>query len=215
MTGWLIILSLAVAIAAALWRFADFRGPALQFLAAALLLAMAGYAWQGQPGLPGSPVAAQVRPERPETAFASLRDVFFPRFTSASRWLIIADSYQRRGNSEDAVGVIRAGLRSSPDNFVLWIGLGNALVQHGGGAMSPAADHAYRRAETIVPGHPATRFFYGMNLIQSGRIDEAEAIWRELLATAPPGGAWRPMVEQRLAILERIRAMRGSGPPAG
>lgn len=214
MTGWIVILLLALAVGLALWRFAGFRGPALQLLAAALLLAMAGYAWQGRPGLPAQPTATQARPERPDSAFAALRHEFFGRFTSAERWLILADSYQRRGNTKEAVAAIRTGIRRNPGNVALWIGLGEALVQHGGGVMSPAADYAYRRAAALAPGHPAARFFYGMGLIQSGRIEAAETIWRDLLANGPPGGRWRPLVEQRLALLERIRAMtEGRMPP--
>lgn len=214
MTGWIVILVLALAIGGALWRFGGFRGPALQLLAAALLLAMAGYAWQGRPGLPAQPAAAQVRPERPDSPFTALRHEFFGRFTSAERWLILADSYNRRGNSKEAVAAIRAGIRRNPGNVALWIGLGDALVQHGGGAMSPAAELAYRRAAALVPDHPAARFFYGMGLIQSGQIEAAETVWRDLLANGPPGGRWRPLVEQRLALLEQIRAMQeGQVPP--
>ena len=51
--GWLIFILLALAIFVALWRFARFDKAALQFLGAGLLLAMAGYVWQGQPGMPG------------------------------------------------------------------------------------------------------------------------------------------------------------------
>lgn len=208
MTGWIVIVVLALAVGASLWRFGGLRGASLQFLAAALLVGMAGYTWQGRPGLGGEPASARVEGERPESAFTALRHEFFGRFTAAERWLILADSYQRRGNSGEAVGAIRAGLRRNPDDLALWIGLGNALVLHGEGAMSPAADYAYRRAAAIAPDHPAPRFFYGMSLIQGGRIEEAQAIWRDLLATAPEGGEWRPKVEERLAILEQFQEMR-------
>ena len=48
--GWLPVILLVLAIAAALYPFARKDKGALQFLAAALLLALAGYSWQGRPG---------------------------------------------------------------------------------------------------------------------------------------------------------------------
>lgn len=210
MTGWVVIVLLATLVLLALWRFGGFRTAALQFAAAAMLIAMAGYAWQGRPGLPAQPVAAQVRPDRPESAFQALRGEFFGQFTAAERWLILSDSYLRRGNTGEGVAAIKVGIDRNPNDLALWIGLGNALVQHGDGVMSPAAELAYRRAAAIAPDHPATRFFYGMNLIQGGRIDEAGTMWRELLAEGPPGD-WRAVVEPRLAILEQIRAFGRGG----
>ena len=210
--AWLILLLLGLALMAALWRFGGFTGAKLQFLGAAILFACAGYAWQGRPGLIGQPKARAEQEKLPETAFAALRGDFFERFDYASRWLIIADSYQRRGRTEDAVGIIRAGLRQQPRNLALWTGLGNALVIHGGGRMNRAAELAYARAAVLAPAHPAPRFFYGLSLIQGGRIVDGERVWRSLLAGAPAGARWRPLVEERLALIDQLRAM-GNLPP--
>ena len=212
MTGWLILVALALVAGAILWRFGGFRGPALQFLAAAMLLAMAGYAWQGRPGLGGSP-AATVEPEAPESPFAALRDEFLPQFDAASRWLIIADGYQRRGDTQGGVQVIRSGLRASPQNMSLWMGLGNALVIHGGYTMNEAADLAYRRAITLAPQHPAPRFFYGMSLIEAGRVADGERMWSNLLASAPADASWRPFVAERLGLLRQLMAMQQQRAP--
>ena len=70
--------------------------------------------------------------------------------------------------------MIRAGLRSDPDNADLWVGLGNALVVHADGMMSPAAELAFQRAAQIAPDHPGPQFFYGLALAQGGKYDEAE-----------------------------------------
>jgi cytochrome c-type biogenesis protein CcmH len=203
---WLFFLLWALVILLGLWRLGAFTKATLQFLGAALLLAAAGYAWQGRPGLPARPAEARIRGSGPESAFAALRGQFFPRFDTASRWLIIADSYERRGETRNAVGVIRSALRRYPNNIALWIGLGNALVIHGDGMMSPAAELAYRRAAAIAPGHPAPPFFYGLSLIQSGQMEAGETVWRDLLARAPANAKWRPIVADRLAIIDRIRA---------
>lgn len=204
--GWLIILLFTLALLLTLWRVAHFRGPALQFSAAALLLALAGYAWQGRPGLAGSPVPPPQREDLPDSAFADTRGDMLGEFDSAGRWLTIADSYHRRGDSRNAAGVIRAGLRSDPDNADLWVGLGNALVIHADGMMTPAAELAFQRAAKIAPDHPGPKFFYGLALAQGGKFDEAGAIWRDILANAPTDAEWRPMIEERLIMLGQAKA---------
>lgn len=205
--GWLIFILLALATLVALWRFARFDKAALQFLGAGLLLAMAGYVWQGQPGLAGRPLPPPERQNLPESAFADARGEMLGQFDSASRWLTIADSFHRSGDTRNAAGVIRAGLRQHPDDPDLWVGLGNALVIHADGLMTPAAELAFQRAAKIAPEHPGPKFFYGLALAQGGKLDEAEAIWRNLLEGAPADAAWRPMVEERLAMIAQVRAM--------
>jgi cytochrome c-type biogenesis protein CcmH/NrfG len=208
MIGWLILLVLAAAAFVAIWRFARLDGAGLQLLAAALLLAFAGYAWQGHPGLAGSPRRPPETRAVPETAFNQMRQGMLGRFDTADRWLTIAESFQRRGDTRGAAGVIRSALRAHPDNAILWIGYGDALVVHSGGLMTPAAQLAFERAAALAPDHPAPRFFLGLAQAQSGRLDEAAATWRSLLATAPADAPWRPMVEQQLQLLEEARAGR-------
>ena len=53
--GWLIIAVLTVLVFAGLWYFLRRETATLQFLGAALLIALAGYAWQGRPGMAGRP----------------------------------------------------------------------------------------------------------------------------------------------------------------
>ena len=53
--GWLIIVVMALVVFAGLWPFIGRDKGAMQFLGAALLVALAGYAWQGRPNLEGSP----------------------------------------------------------------------------------------------------------------------------------------------------------------
>ena len=67
--GWITILIFAVVVFAGLWWFV--RGTAArQLVGAALFVALAGYAWQGRPGLAGSPKAPPARQQVPESEFA-------------------------------------------------------------------------------------------------------------------------------------------------
>jgi cytochrome c-type biogenesis protein CcmH len=210
-TGWLIIAILALAVLAALWFFARLERSTAQFLASALLLAMAGYAWQGRPGLAGSPKRAPERVEIPDSEFASMRRGLLGQFDAADRWLNWAEALQRGGDTEGSAQMVQRGLHFHPRNANLWVAYGNALVVHADGLMTPAAELAFRRAAEIAPGHPGPKFFYGLALAQAGRLDEAERIWRDLLASAPPSAAWRGAIEERLQMIEQARAM---GQPA-
>ncbi len=104
-------------------------------------------------------------------------------------------------------------VRRNPRDPDLWVGLGNALVLHGGGMMSPAAQLAFNRAASLAPDHPGPPFFYGLALAQGGNYDEAERIWRRLIATAPPDAQYPRLIEAQLEQLQRARAM-GAGPGA-
>lgn len=205
--GWLILLALVALVLLALWKFGRVSGPALQFAAAGLLLAGAGYAWQGHPGAAGHYKPPPVRQKVPDTAFAETRGEMLGEFDNAATWLTLAESYQRAGDTKAGVDIIRSGLRKDDRDADLWVGLGNALVIHADGMMTPSAELAFQRAQAIAPDHPGPKFFYGLALAQGGKYDEAEAIWRNLLATAPPDASWRGMVEERLAALAQARAM--------
>ncbi len=211
--GWLLITFFAAVLLLALWRVAGFDRVALQLVGSALLVAMGGYAWQGSPGLAGKPVPPPVRQNLPDTAFAATREAVLGRFDTASRWLTIADHFHRIGDTQSAAGVIRAALRAHPRDPDLWVGLGNALVIHAGGMMTPAAELAFQRASRLAPDHPGPKFFYGLALAQSGKLQEAESLWRSVLLTAPPDAEWRPIVEEKLQLLFQVRAgtagMRG------
>jgi cytochrome c-type biogenesis protein CcmH len=204
--GWIAMIVLTLLAGAGLFVFVRRDTGALQFTAAALLLALAGYAWQGHPGFAGAPKAAPGRQQLPDSDFAKTREDMLGRFDQASAWLTIADGFQRRGDTRSAAELLQNAVHRSPDNADLWVGYGNALVMHGGGMMSPAAQLAFQRAAALAPDHPAPRFFYGLALAQGGNYDAAERIWRELIANAPADAPYRRIVEERLQALAQARA---------
>jgi cytochrome c-type biogenesis protein CcmH len=195
--GWLILIGF-VALSLIGLRLLRVRGAALTASAAALLLGGAGYALQGSPNLPGAP--AQVIEAGDVFPLTKARHAFFGDFTPAESWLRMSEALARDRQSEDAVGILQNAVKRYPGDPQLWIGLGNALVDHARG-ITPAAELAYRRAEDAAPGHPAAPFFYGLALARSGDRDGALKQWRDILLKAPPDAEWRPMVEQGVAAL--------------
>ena len=198
MSGWIALGLLFAAAFGGLWLL-GVRGALLQVAAAALFLGSAGYALQGRPGLPGA--ARSSAAFEPPIPLTRMRHAFFGQFTGAESWLRISEALASRGNTEDAVGALRSAVREHPDDPSLWIGLGNALVDHARG-LTPASQFAYERAAELAPGHPAPAFFMGLALARSGDRASAVALWKEILARAPADAEWRPLVEDAVAALE-------------
>jgi len=197
--GWVTLLAL-VAISIALLWWLGVRGGFLTASAAALMFGASGYVLQGRPSLAGAPaIRDDTRDVFPLT---DARHAFFGHFTPAESWLRISEALARDGKSEDAVGILQNAAKRYPGDPQLWIGLGNALVDHSRG-LTPPAELAYQRAAELVPGHPAAPFFYGLALARSGDRQSAVAIWRRILMNAPKDAGWRPLVEQGVAALSR------------
>jgi cytochrome c-type biogenesis protein CcmH len=195
--GLAILLLLLALSLTALWLL-GVRGGLLKATAAALFVGAMGYAVQGQPDLPGAPAqsseAANVLP------LAEARHAFFGNFTPEESWLTMSEALARDGKGADSVGILQNAVRRYPDDPQLWIGLGNALVDHARG-LTPPAELAYRRAAELTPGHPAAPFFYGLALARSGDRQGAVAIWKRVLANAPANAPWRPLVQGGVAAL--------------
>lgn len=208
MGGWLTFLLLALALIGGLRWLGGMRGAALQLALSAVLLAGAGYAWQGRPGLPSARPAPAAERGIAQTPFSMARKELFGQFDASGAWLTLSDGYRARGDTKAAVDIVRSGLRQNPDNAVLWLGLADALVVHGDHLVTPAARSAFERAAALAPDHPAPRLFYGMAMARSGEFDEAERIWRALLADSPADAPWRAIVEQQLQLVEEARALQ-------
>ncbi len=197
--GWLILAAL-IAMALGAFHLLGLRGAMLQLAAASMLIGAAGYALQGRPSLPGS--AREAAASRQAIPLANARTAFFGELGGSSHWLMMSDSMAARGNTSDAAGILRSAVREHPGDPVLWIGLGNALVDHVG-VLTPAAQMAYERAQRLAPGQPAAPFFYGIALARSGDRAGAVKVWQQILSNAPADATWRPLVEDGVAALNR------------
>lgn len=195
--GWLALLTLIAISLGVLWAL-RVRGGLLTGSAAALLLGASGYELQGRPGLAGAPAAGQEAKDI--FPLTEARHAFFGHFTPAETWLRMSEALARDGKSEDAVGILQNAVRRYPADPQLWVGLGNALVDHAHG-LTPPAELAYQHAAAVAPGYPGPPFFYGLALARSGDRASAVRIWSEILRTAPKDAGWRPLVEQGVTAL--------------
>lgn len=206
---WLwLLLAVVATLGLMLWRG---RIPAASrpLAAAAIMLGLAGYALQGSPALSGKPVVIADEPDGFGDRLTDPRQGMSNRFGPAAMWLGMSDGLARAGKTEMAARTLEKGLEKYPDNVDLWVGLGNALVAHGGGAMSPAAALAFDEAARYDPTHPAPPFFAGLALAQGGDLAGAQMVWGQLLERSPADAPWRPDLEQRLA---QLRSALGEAP---
>jgi len=135
------------------------------------------------------------------------RHAFYGDFSPEESWMRISEALARSGNTEDAVGILQNAVRRYPGSAHLWVGLGNALVDHAHG-LTPPAELAYRRAAELSPGYPGPPFFYGLALARSGDRAAAVAVWTQLLTKAPADASWRPLVESGIVALGGSTASR-------
>jgi cytochrome c-type biogenesis protein CcmH len=206
--GWIVLLLLVAISLGVLWLL-RVRGGLLTASAAALLLAAVGYAVQGSPDLPGS--RAEFGDTHDVLPLTDARHAFFGYFTPAESWLRMSEALAHDGKSEDSVGILENAVKRYPGDPQLWIGLGNALVDHARG-LTPPAEFAYKRAEQLAPGYPAPPFFYGLALARSGDRQGALTLWRQILKTAPANAEWRPLVEQGVVALSSASAAPRQAP---
>jgi cytochrome c-type biogenesis protein CcmH len=209
--SWALIIALAaLAFAALVFLFKVPRG-GWEAVGAALLLGLAGYALQGSPAQPGAPKAPATQNKGNGQALVAARQQL--RASGAqgtSSWLVIGDAMARNGQYADAASVLLGAVEKNPKDAEGWLALGNALVGHSEGALTPAALYAYQRAATAQPAHPGPPFFLGLALAQSGRLNEARVLWAELLARSPKEAPWRADLAERLARLDEFIAANGA-----
>jgi len=203
--GWIILLVMVAVIFGTLLWIAKLPRTAYEITGAALLLGVAGYAWQGNPGMAGVSVEPTEKPNSFDEDSISSRNEMGERFGTAREWLVFSDSLNRDGKHGAAANYLRNGVKEHPKDPDLWVGLGNALVVHADGVITPAAQFAFQQAANISPEHPGPPFFLGMAYAQSGKLDQARAIWTELLERSDEDAPWRADLESRLATLNRMQ----------
>ncbi|QUL39106.1 tetratricopeptide repeat protein [Erythrobacter sp. JK5] len=206
MTGWLIVGVLALAALALAVIVLRLPREGWSLFAAALVFGLAGYAWQGSPGQPGSPKPEQARAQQSGEEMVMARRQLFDETVPKPNYLVTSDAFARRGQFGDAAGLLRKGLTDNPRHLEGWLALGIALVGHADGTVTPAARFAYERAIAIDPANPSPEFFLGFAYLRSGEVREARATWAALLEKSPEDAPWRADLERRVAGLDQMIA---------
>lgn len=203
---WVLILVVAVVVWGVMAFVLKLPRSGWEVTAAALLFGISGYALQGHPGQPGAPQAPVENAKIADQTLIKERQQMGASFGQGQSWLILADALTRQGQFGAAADVLNKAIAKSPQDADLWVALGNALVGHTDGVITPAAQFAFQKAANIAPDHPGPPFFMGLALAQSGRFAEARAMWAELLVRSQPDAPYRADLQARLARLDSLIA---------
>jgi cytochrome c-type biogenesis protein CcmH len=166
------------------------------------LFAAGVYGMLGRPGLPDLPLAARLdaAPETQDIAtLVSRVEAQLSHNPEDGRgWDVLAPIYLRMGRSQDSATAYANAIRLLGDSAEREAGRGEALATSAGGVVTAEAEKAFRAALKLDPKQVRARFFLARADEQAGKEAEAANTYRSLLANAPAGAPWRPLVSRAL-----------------
>src|SRR5665213_937416 len=156
----------------------------------------------GSPQLPGQPLAARLQvPDEANSIASQIARVerHLEQTPDDGRgWEVIAPVYMRLGRFDDAVRAWRNAIRLNGPSSAREAEFGEAQVAAANGVITAEAKAAFERALALDAQNVMARFYMGMAADQDGRRADADKIWRDLLASAPPGAPWIEAVRQAI-----------------
>jgi cytochrome c-type biogenesis protein CcmH len=177
------------------------------------------YVATGSPDLPAQPLAARLEKNPADSTVDELvgrAEAHLAANPDDGRgWDVLAPIYLRLGRFPEAVTAYGNAIRLDGASGVRESGLGEALAAASGGMITADAQAAFARALELEPGQPKAAFFLASAQAQEGRIEEAVAAWRAMLATLPQDSPWRGAVEQAIAEGDRRLAAADGDPAPG
>jgi cytochrome c-type biogenesis protein CcmH len=163
------------------------------------------YALLGSPGLSSRPFQAEAPVDGGKLDIATLIGRIEAHLAThpdeGKEYETIAPVYLRLGRFEDGVRARSEALRllgETPDRLAA---LAQARIMAAGGVVTREASEAIAKALGLDPKHVKARFLRAMALEQEGKLEDAVAAYKTMLADAPPEAPWRAAVETRLARL--------------
>ena len=181
------------------------RATAVAALVSLPLGAAALYLAIGSPQVPGAPLAERLAAAHENAPIAKLVaqvETHLEKNPDDARgYAVLAPVYLRLGRFADAVNANRKVIALSGETAQRQADLGEALTASANGIVTVEAKAAFERAVALDKSEPKARFFIGVAAEQDGDKAKAAAIWRDMLAQAPPGAPWTATVQQALASI--------------
>lgn len=139
----------------------------------------------------------------------------------ANAWAALGDALFAKSRFDEAVVALEKGNAIAPDRADIWSALGEARVMASPrDPMPPAALTAFRKALSIDPKDPRSRYFNAVARDLTGDHQGAIGDWMALLKDTPPGAPWendlRRTITQvakinKIDVTERLASIKSSG----
>jgi cytochrome c-type biogenesis protein CcmH len=188
------------------------------------LLTLALYLAHGSPGLPSFPVAklAQLPLERAQIGdlVAKVEARLREHPEDGDGWDVIAPVYYKLERFRDAANAYARAARLKGETVRRLAGIAASAVFAADGIVTEEARTAYEKILKLEPAGIEPRFWLALAKEQDGKLADALADYKGLLAEAPADAPWRAAVESRIADVSRRMAgtdatePRGPGPSA-
>ena len=161
------------------------------------------YLLLGSPQMPGEPLAARLTAPSEnrsvEALIAQVEDHVQRNPNDGRAWEVLAPVYMQIGRYDDAARAWQNVIALNGSSADREANSGEAMVAAANGVVTADAKAAFERALARDKTNVMARFYMGMAADQDGRRADAEKIWRDLLASAPPGASWVEFVQHALA----------------
>jgi cytochrome c-type biogenesis protein CcmH len=195
-------------------RAATNASPLAPYVMISLLaaLTMGIYLIYGSPGLQDQPLSARVSPDGAppvEMLVARVEARLRSNPADGAGWAVIAPVYMRLGRFADAAsafGKVIELLGETPDRLG---DVGEALTYANDGTVGDEARAAFQKAQAKEPANARAGFWLGVADEQSGKLAEAVAAYKKLIASGLPANV-EAVIKQRLTGVEA----RLSGAPS-
>ncbi len=185
-------------------------------LAAVVALGGAGlYALLGRPDLPGAGPRSAATATAPADAahdgaevqamIVQLEAQLRQTPEDVNGWRMLGWSYFQTGRFAEAAEAYGRAAALEPANAEHFSTQGEALVQAGGGQVTPPALSAFRGALRADPQDPRARYFIAVEMDQRGEREAAMTAWIDLINSAPAGAPWAAEVRAFVEDLARER----------
>ena len=165
--------------------------------------AVALYLTLGSPDLPGEPLAARTQTASDssniQNLVAKVEDHLQSNPRDGRAWEVLAPVYMRVGRFDDAARAWSNVIALNGSNAEREANHGEAIVAAANGVVTAEAKAAFDRSLALDKQDVMARFYMGMAADQDGRRAEAEKIWNDLIAGAPPNAPWIEVVRHALA----------------
>lgn len=176
------------------------------------------YVAVGSPGLPAQPHASRAALPPEAASVAELVGKVEARLRAApddgQGWDLIAPIYMRLGRPETAAEAFGHAIRLKGETAARLSGLAEATVRANNGLVTERARKAFARIAEIEPSRLDAKLWLAIAKEQDGKVGEAVADYRSILASVAADAPWREAIEQRLAAAEaKLGPKNATTPP--